>query len=101
GINAFAAGFNPNEAVLGVSRGAIETLDREQLQGVIAHEFSHIFNGDMRLNINLIAVLAGILFIGHAGWFVVRMFGSGRSRSSRDNGSAFVIMGLLLVAIGA
>lgn len=101
GINAFAAGFNPNDAVIGISKGAVQHLNREQLQGVVAHEFSHIFNGDMRLNINLIAVLAGILFIGHSGWFVVRMFGGTRvRRSSRNSGSALIIVGFLLVVIG-
>ena len=64
GINAFAAGFSPRDAVIGVTRGTIDHLNREQLQGVIAHEFSHIFNGDMRLNIRLMGVLNGILIIG-------------------------------------
>jgi len=64
GINAFAAGYKPGDAVIGVTRGAIEKLSREQLQGVIAHEFSHILNGDMKLNIRLIGLLHGILLIG-------------------------------------
>lgn len=102
GINAFAAGFNTSDAIIGISKGAIESLNRDQLQGVVAHEFSHIFNGDMRLNINLIAVLAGILFIGHTGWFVVRNFGGRRRRrrSSKDSSSAFFIVGILLIIIG-
>jgi Zn-dependent protease with chaperone function len=98
-INAFAAGFETSDAVIGISKGAIEGLNRDELQGVVAHEFSHILNGDMRLNINLIAVLAGILFIGHSGWFVIRTFGYSR-RSRRDSGSAFAIVGMLLVFIG-
>ncbi len=102
GINAFAAGFSPNDAVIGISQGAIEQLDRDQLQGVVAHEFSHILNGDMRLNINLIAVLAGIMFIGHSGWFLIRMFGGGRRYRSRNNStSAVALVGLALVAVGA
>src|SRR3546814_7117042 len=64
GINAFAAGFSPRDAVVGVSQGAVDHLSRDQLQGVIAHEFSHIFNGDMRLNIRLMGVLYGILVLG-------------------------------------
>lgn len=101
GINAFAAGFSPSDAVVGVSRGCVKELDRDQLQGVIAHEFSHILNGDMRLNINLIAVLAGILFIGHSGWFVVRSFGgSGRYRGRKNSGSAIVLVGVALIVIG-
>src|SRR5690606_31742992 len=63
GINAFAAGHNPADAAIGVTRGAIETLSRAELQGVIAHEFSHILNGDMRLNLRLIGLLFGLLVI--------------------------------------
>ena len=61
GINAFAAGYSPNDAVIAVTRGALERLNRDELQAVIAHEFSHILNGDMRLNIRLMGVLFGIL----------------------------------------
>ena len=67
GINAFAAGFSPSDAVVGVTRGCAEQLTRDQLQGVIAHEFSHILNGDMRLNLRLIGVLHGILLMGLVG----------------------------------
>ena len=71
GINAFAAGFSPRDAVIGVTQGTIDHLTREQLQGVIAHEFSHIFNGDMRLNIRLMGVLNGILIIGIIGYYLL------------------------------
>ncbi|HZJ69459.1 MAG TPA: M48 family metalloprotease, partial [Planctomycetota bacterium] len=64
GINAFAAGWTAEDAVIGVTQGALERLDRDQLQGVIAHEFSHILNGDMRLNVRLIGILAGIVVVG-------------------------------------
>ena len=76
GINAFAAGFTPRDAVIGVTQGTIDHLSREQLQGVIAHEFSHIFNGDMRLNIRLMGVLNGILVLGMIGLLssVFRLF---------------------------
>ena len=57
GINAFAAGYSPSDAVLGVSRGCVQNLSRDELQGVMAHEFSHILNGDMRTNIRVIGVL--------------------------------------------
>ena len=67
GINAFAAGFSPSDAVVGVTRGCAEQLTRDQLQGVIAHEFSHILNGDMRLNLRLIGILHGILLMGLVG----------------------------------
>ena len=71
-INAFAAGWTVSGAVVGVTRGALETLTRDELQGVIGHEFSHILNGDMGLNIRLIGVLAGIVAIGSIGGFVMR-----------------------------
>jgi Zn-dependent protease with chaperone function len=64
GINAFAAGYTPNDAAVAVTRGALDRLNRDELQGVIAHEFSHILNGDMRLNIRLMGVLFGILVLG-------------------------------------
>lgn len=94
GINAFAAGSTPADAVIGVTRGCIEQFDRQQLQGVIAHEFSHILNGDMRLNIRLIAILHGILFIGLIG----RMLLHG-NRSRRDKNS-LAALGFGLIVIG-
>jgi len=102
GINAFAAGFKPGDAVIGVTRGCIEKLDREQLQGVIAHEFSHILNGDMRLNIRLIGILHGILLLGLAGYIILRggAYSAGR-RSSRDSGAGgIVVLGIGLLVIG-
>lgn len=67
GINAFAAGFRPEDAVIGVTKGAMQFLTRDELQGVIAHEFSHIINGDMRLNLRLVGWLHGILWIALIG----------------------------------
>lgn len=100
GINAFAAGFSPDDAVIGVTRGSVEQLDRDQLQGVMAHEFSHILNGDMRLNIRLIGVVHGIMVIGLVGWFVLRsaMF-QPRYRSRRKEGSPLPLLGLGLALI--
>jgi Zn-dependent protease with chaperone function len=98
GINAFAAGFTPQDAVIGVTRGTATRLTRDELQGVIAHEFSHIMNGDMRMNIRLMGVLHGILVIGMLGYFILRMSfytGGGRSRG-RDGNS-----GVPILAIGA
>ncbi|MDA1184165.1 MAG: M48 family metallopeptidase [Acidobacteria bacterium] len=104
GINAFAAGFTPGDAVIGVTRGAADSFTRDELQGVIAHEFSHILNGDMRLNIRLIGLLHGILIIGMLGYFVLRMAafsGAGRSRS-RENSSPLpmLALGAGLMAVG-
>ena len=104
-INAFAAGYTVNDAVIGVTRGCVEHLSRSELQGVLAHEFSHILNGDMRLNIRLIGILNGILIIGMIGYYVMRtMFytGGGRSRRGKDGGSGMPILaiGLGLMAVG-
>lgn len=97
GINAFAAGFSPSDAVIGVTRGTATRLDRDELQGVIAHEFSHILNGDMRLNLRLMGLLHGILIIGMLGYFILRMsFYAGGRRRSRDGKD-----GLPLMALGA
>lgn len=102
-INAFAAGQSPATAVIGVTRGALTQLSREELQGVIAHEFSHIFNGDMRLNIRLIGVLHGILLIGTIGYFILRsLLYAGRSRNKKGGGAIVVIiaLGFGLIVIG-
>ncbi|HHJ34226.1 MAG TPA: hypothetical protein ENJ87_00525 [Gammaproteobacteria bacterium] len=97
GINAFAAGWKTTNAVIGITRGALERLTRDELQGVIAHEFSHIFNGDMRLNIRLIAILHGILMIGLTGRMILRSLRFIRvSRNSKGGGQAI----LLIVGIG-
>ncbi len=100
-VNAFAAGHNSRDAVIGITRGAIELLNREELQGVIAHEFSHIFHGDMTLNMRLIAILHGILLLGLIGQFLIRNGVYTRSRSSKDNGKLGIIaLGLGLIVIG-
>lgn len=95
GINAFAAGNSPSDAVIGVTRGCIEQFKRDELQGVIAHEFSHILNGDMRLNLRLIALLHGIVFIGFVGEMLLR---GGSSR--RKSGGRIALLGLALLVIG-
>lgn len=107
GINAFVAGYNPNNTILAVTRGALDNLTREELQGVIAHEYSHILNTDTRINLNLIAILAGILLIGQIGESLLRSsryraYGYSRSFSSnrRGNASSNLILGLALMAIG-
>jgi Zn-dependent protease with chaperone function len=103
GINAFAAGTLPGNAVIGVTRGCAEELSRDELQGVMAHEFSHILNGDMRLNIRLIGVVHGILIIGLIGTFVFRSAlysGAVRRRSDKNNPLPLIVIGLALMAIG-
>ena len=97
GINAFAAGYSPSDAIVAVTRGTIDTLSRDQLQGVIAHEFSHILHGDMRINIRLIGVLHGIMVLGIIGYHLLR--GGAYSRRSKDSGG-IVFVGLALVIVG-
>jgi Zn-dependent protease with chaperone function len=98
-INAFAAGYSPGDAVIGITRGAIENLNRAQLQGIVAHEFSHILNGDMRLNIRLMGVLYGILLLAVVGKVLLHS-GTGRSSSSRVSGGSLAIVGLGLFILG-
>ena len=110
-INAFAAGWAPSDAVIGVTRGCIEKLSRDELQGVVAHEFSHISHGDMKINIRLIGVIFGIMVIGITGWVFVRFVGpmilrsSSRSRSKEGAGGvglglAVIVFGLFLALCG-
>jgi Zn-dependent protease with chaperone function len=104
-INAFAAGYSPSDAVLGVTRGCAEKLTRDELQGVIAHEFSHVLNGDMRISIRLIGVLHGILLIGLLGQIIFRICAYGGSRRNSKSGSntivfACIVAGLALIVIG-
>jgi Zn-dependent protease with chaperone function len=106
GINAFAAGTEPGNAVIGVTRGCVQRLTRGELQGVIAHEFSHILNGDMKLNMRLIGWLFGIMMLSLLGRMLfqslrfVRVRGNGKD----NNGGlliALLLAGVALMVIGA
>jgi len=102
-INAFAAGHSINDAVVAVTRGTLTRLSRDELQGVIAHEFSHILNGDMKLNLRLIGVLYGLLIVALAGRFLLELGGRSRGGGSRSSGSAIAVLfaaGLLLWILG-
>lgn len=102
-INAFAAGFSIHDAVIGVSRGAAQQLTREELQGVIGHEFSHILNGDMRLNLRLIGTLHGILMIALVGRVLLELANNAsryRSRNEKSPAAVFFFAGISLYAIG-
>lgn len=100
GINAFVAGTQPSNTVLAVTQGTLDNLTREELQGVIGHEFSHILNGDMGMNLRLIGILAGILLIGQIGEFLLR--GGVRAKSSRNSKGELplALMGMALMAVG-
>ena len=97
GINAFAAGYSPSDAAIAVTRGALDRLNRDELQGVIAHEFAHVLNGDMRLNIRLIGLLFGILMLSLIGQ---RILIYGRLGRSRD-GTPILVAALVAMAVGA
>lgn len=96
GINAFAAGYAPGDAAVAVTRGALEGLSRDELQGVIAHEFSHVLNGDMRLNIRLMGVLFGILVLAIIGREVLLRMRGGNNR----NAGAILLIALGLLVVG-
>lgn len=102
GINAFAAGYGPADAVIGITQGAVEQFDREQLQGVVAHEFSHILNGDMRLNLQMMALLNGIIFISVAGQLLIRSGGNTFGFASRRSADfRLVALGMVIFVLGS
>ncbi len=94
-VNAFAAGHSVDDAVIGVTRGAVDVFSRDQLQGVIAHEYAHILNGDSAINMKLIALVAGLSFISTAGYYMLY----GRNRDGRK--VAFALALIVIGAIGA
>ena len=103
GINAFAAGYTIDDAVIGLNQGTIDTLNRDELQGVVAHEFSHILNGDMRMSIRMIGILHGIQLIALIGYFCMRSLGGRRHSSSSNDGkgkAVMLILGAGLIAVG-
>ena len=107
-INAFAAGHDCNSAVIGVTQGIVRQLDRPELQGVIAHEFSHILNGDMRFNLRLTGLLNGIQMISHVGFFFLYSCTGGYSRGWRrrrsvevEGSGRLIFLAIALLVIGA
>ena len=97
GINAFAAGKTTSDAAIGVTQGTLQLLRRQELQGVIAHEFSHILNGDARINLRAIGLLHGIFLLALIGRFLIR----GSSTSSKKEGGGVALVGLGLLIIGS
>lgn len=103
-INAFAAGFTIHDAAIGITRGAINTLNRDELQAVVAHEFSHILNGDMRLNIQLLGPLFGLLVISFLGRMLLFSSASSNNSSSsgrKSSGGVLIFVGLAIMIVGA
>jgi Zn-dependent protease with chaperone function len=99
GINAFAAGYAPGDAVVAVSQGGLNYLTRDELQGVVAHEFSHILNGDMRLNIRLIGLIFGIMALSIIGRILMLTSG-GRSSGRTDSRGGLMLLGLGVFVLG-
>jgi len=102
-LNAFAAGHTTSDAVVTVTRGTMEKLTRDELQGVVGHEFSHILNGDMRLNLRITAIIFGILVLGLAGRGILWTLGRGRVRGGKNSGGvivAILAIGVALLIIG-
>jgi Zn-dependent protease with chaperone function/uncharacterized tellurite resistance protein B-like protein len=100
-INAFAAGNSPQDAAVGVTRGALRNLTRDELQGVIAHEFSHIGNGDMKLNVRLIGAIAGLTALAQLGYIFFRLAGSVRGKNSAPIALGMVLAGIVVLLIGS
>ena len=103
GINAFAAGYTLDDAVIGVTEGCMRRLQRDELQGVIAHEFSHILNQDMRLNLRLVTVIFGLVALAVIGRVLLRIgfySSHGRSRRSSENGGGGGALAIGLIGVG-
>jgi Zn-dependent protease with chaperone function len=100
-INAFAAGNSPQDAAVGVTRGALRNLTRDELQGVIAHEFSHIGNGDMKLNLRIIGAIAGLTALAQLGYIFFRLAGSVRGKNSAPIALGMVLAGIVVLFIGS
>jgi Zn-dependent protease with chaperone function len=100
-INAFAAGNSPQDAAVGITRGALLHLTRDELQGVIAHEFSHIGNGDMKLNLRIIGAIAGLTALAQLGYLAIRMSGSVRGKNSAPAALVLILTGVVVLLIGS
>lgn len=103
GMNAFAAGFSSKDAAIAVTRGLLEIVQRDELQAVIGHEFSHVLNGDMRLNIRLVGILYGILALAILGRVLIEigLRSSSRSTSRKSNGlAALAVVGIVCWLVG-
>ena len=100
-INAFAAGNDPQDAAIGVTRGALAHLTRDELQGVIAHEFSHIGNGDVKLSLRIIGAVAGLTALAQLGYIFMRLAGSVKGKNSAPIALGMVVTGLVVLLIGS
>src|SRR4029079_5796263 len=100
GINAFAAGNSPADAAIAVTRGAATLLKRDELQGVVAHEFSHVLNGDMRLYLRLLGWTFGLLAIAIVARIVLQSSPRSSSRDQRGGAGALMLAALAIMVLG-
>ena len=101
GINAFAAGHGQGDAVVAVSQGCLDYLTRDEIQGVVGHEFSHVLNGDMTLDLRLLALVSGLMGLAEVGRLIMNIASqSGSSSDKKDNRGAFILLGLGLLVLG-
>jgi Zn-dependent protease with chaperone function len=100
-INAFVAGIKPDDTVMVVTQGALDNLSRDELQGVVGHEYSHIFNSDMQISLRLIGILGGLIIISQAGYFLIRIIAySPSQRRSKNDSDGRLTLGLFVLGIG-
>jgi heat shock protein HtpX len=96
--NAFATGRDPKHASIAVTRGLLEKLDRTELEGVIAHEMSHVVNRDIRVMLLVIVLVGTVALISD--WMLRSMrFGGGRRRAGRDSGGGIIVLMAIVLAI--
>ncbi|MFO1375287.1 MAG: M48 family metalloprotease [Agitococcus sp.] len=103
-INAFVAGYKLQDSILVLTQGALDYLNRDELQAVIGHEYSHIINGDMRLNTYLVSILAGIVNVGQAGDYLIRLSYLGSQKQIKPKKAwpipIIYVVGLIIWLIG-
>ncbi|MEI8125316.1 MAG: M48 family metallopeptidase [Parachlamydiaceae bacterium] len=100
-INAFAAGLTPQDAVIAVTVGCLKSLTRDELQGVVAHEFGHIYNGDMTINMRVAAMVMGFFFILYIGFRMLQLSGMRSSRSDKKGANPVALAALIFIVAGA
>lgn len=100
-INAFAAGLTPDKAAIAITEGALMKLNRDEVQGVIAHEFGHIYNGDMGISLRLAAMVMGFFFVLYFAMRILQFASlTNRSRNNQKGGNPIILVALVLMGAG-
>ncbi|MBS4166459.1 Uncharacterized protein NEOC65_001547 [Neochlamydia sp. AcF65] len=100
-INAFTAGLTPKDAVIAVTKGSLDKLNREELQGVIAHEFGHIYNGDIKISMRLAAMVMGFFYALYIGIRILQYTSHSKERRKKKENSPVIIAALIIFLAGA